>query len=632
MSPAEVLGHARRRLRALSDARGERDWARVPLDPVTAFPALPRPDRAPEAVRQSLARDVERILSGRWRAFGEVALRVDDPPRWHFDYLAGVDVATGASAFGLDHRALPGGADIRLVWELSRWHAPVRLAQAAHVLGHERAAEKCVLWLEDWVKRNPPYRGWNWTSALEAGLRLIQFTWIDALLAARAEAWGLDAELATLRYEILPPHAGFAWRHRSFGSSANNHRMGELAGLMVATARWPALAAWGAPLGALQARWEREVLAQFAADGGNREQALSYHLFSWELCWQAWRALQAAGRAVPAPVEDRLRCAADFFLAVQVPEDPWDYGDSDSALACPLVSDEARAVAEWHQWFREPSRSVSLHYWLGGAPWGGLAAVRVSQPCASPWAIHAASGLAMRRCGDWTLRLDGSPLGYLRTAAHGHLDALHLSIWRGGVALVIDPGTGAYFSDPSLRCWLASRSAHNGPCPAGEEYPRRRGPFLWAAQHEPPVLEDGGAAGISVRLRLPDATLQRTVTWRPEAGGWDVVDGCVGRGGGVFSVRWQFAPGSTVERLGERRFRVCRAGAAMEVQVGVGWAEVFLVTDKAQVVQADPGGLLAGTVSPGFRRTVWASYVKLVGRMGDKPCVFRTTFLGSPPA
>jgi len=29
---------------------------------------------------------------------------------------------------------------------------------------------------------NPPYRGWNWTSALESGMRLVQFTWIDALL------------------------------------------------------------------------------------------------------------------------------------------------------------------------------------------------------------------------------------------------------------------------------------------------------------------------------------------------------------------------------------------------------------------------------------------------------------------
>ena len=39
---------------------------------------------------------------------------------------------------------------------------------------------------------------------------------------------------------------------------------------------------------------------------------------------------------------------------------------------------------------------------------------------------------------------------------------------------------------------------------------------------------------------------------------------------------------------------------------------------------------LAGTVSPAFRKTVWAPYLKLVARpQGDKPCVFSTTFLAS---
>src|SRR6185503_990418 len=109
------------------------------------------------------------------------------------------------------------------IWELSRWHALTRLAMAVYVLGDERAAAKCISWLEDWVKHNPPYRGWNWTSALEVGMRLVQFTWIDALLRAQAEARGCGGKLARLRREILPAHVWFAWRYRSFGSSANNH-------------------------------------------------------------------------------------------------------------------------------------------------------------------------------------------------------------------------------------------------------------------------------------------------------------------------------------------------------------------------------------------------------------------------
>src|SRR5262249_39671705 len=159
-------------------------------------------------------------------------------------------------------------------------------AMAGHVLRDERAAWKCVEWLNDWLRHNPPYRGWNWTSALEAGMRLVQFTWIDALLIralspscqagsslerpngkreeSRAPA-GPDAHvvLGQLRREILPAHIGFAWRYRSFGSSANNHLLGELAGLILAIARWPELERWATSLEALTKLWEREVLAQF---------------------------------------------------------------------------------------------------------------------------------------------------------------------------------------------------------------------------------------------------------------------------------------------------------------------------------------------------------------------------------
>ena len=174
------------------------------------------------------------------------------------------------------------------------------MAMAAHVLEDRVVAERCEQWLWDWLEHNPPGRGWNWTSALEAGLRLVQLTWMDALLAGRFEPGVGEEAWSALMSRLLPAHAHYVWRHQSFGSSANNHLLGELAGLIVATVRWPRLAQWGAPIEILKGKLEREVLAQFAEDGGNREQALNYHLFAFELCWQARMALQAAGRKLVA--------------------------------------------------------------------------------------------------------------------------------------------------------------------------------------------------------------------------------------------------------------------------------------------------------------------------------------------
>jgi hypothetical protein len=243
--------------------------------------------------------------------------------------------------------------------------------------------------------------------------------------------------------------------------------------LIVAGARWPDCQCWSTDLRSLAKLLEKEIMAQFAPDGGNREQALNYQLFSWELCHHARLALEASGIPLAPAVENRLARAAEFFVQVQSPSEPWDYGDSDNAFVVPLMSRRENAVSEWRQWLINPCGSPSLHFWLGerGAS---------QKPAAYGWKHFSDSGYATYASEDWFLRWDLSPLGYLRTAAHGHLDALHLSVWFRGCAIIIDPGTGAYFGDLKLRTYLASREAHNGPCAEGEWFPARKGPFLWA--------------------------------------------------------------------------------------------------------------------------------------------------------
>lgn len=633
MRPGEVAQHALRLGRRWIEAWRQPDWTAGQLSPAGPYPWLPEPEQEPAVVRQALQRDTEAILAGRWRAFGHLDLKVDDPPRWHCDYLAGRDLATRAPAARLNPRRLPDGADIKLIWELSRWYQVVRLALGAYVLNQPALATKVLAWLQDWTQRNPPFRGWNWTSALEAGLRLIQFSWIEALLSRRlqaatpAPAQAHAATLERLCRAILPPHVWFTWRNRSFGSSANNHLLGELAGLIVALSRWPALARWAVPLSRVQALWEQEVLAQFAEDGGNREQALNYHLFAWELCWQARGALAAAGCAVAPEVDECLRRAAQFYLRVQVPSDPWDYGDSDNGWVTPLFADDTQVVAEWYEWLADSPASPSLSYWWGptrkrvGLSWPG-------PTHAAAWQVLQPSGYALWRDGCWALRLDLSPLGYLTPAAHGHADALHLSIWLNGVAMVVDPGTGCYLADRSLRTWLASAAAHNGPTTPACTMPRRLGPFLWRAHPPAPTVEKAQGRVLFARHLTPEGQACRTVQIGADGQGVEVQDTWAAaggqRGGQKWTVRWQFAPDAQLEALASRRFRLQRRGVALVIEVDPAWTEVWAVTDPAQVQAADPDNPHAGQVSPAFRQTVWAPYLKLVfkaqgSRTGPEP-------------
>src|SRR5262249_5281721 len=159
---------------------------------------------------------------------------------------------------------------------------------------------------------------------------------------------------------------------------------------------------------------------------------------------------------------------------------------------------------------------------------------------AGDWWHYPQSGYAVRESGFWWLRWDLSPLGYLSTAAHGHLDALHVSIWFHHQPIVIDPVTGAYFADGTLRAWLRWRAAANARCPEGSEFPVRRGPFLWSQHHLTPIFHVDSRAATGV-LNMPGRQLRREIRGSADGLSWDIVDSCVGKDGRPisFSVRWQ---------------------------------------------------------------------------------------------
>lgn len=576
---------------------------------------LPSRDAAPETLKKVLARDAAALIHGDWKIFGWREVNVGTPPRWHRDAAAGVDIAPQGLAHQLDHRTLPDGADARTVWEINRWSEMVRLAMHGWMNGDPGAVRVAMQWLEDWCDKNPVGYDINWTSPLEAALRLTNFVWFDALVEGslcalqRVQSENDEVRNALRRAQqalagrIVPAHAAWVWRYLSFGSSANNHLLGELVGLLHAVKRWPALERVVCPAEQLWRKISRCVLEQFAKDGGNREQALHYHLFAWEMAWHAAKLM----RVTNGPVKERLDKAAEFFVHMAHEGEQWEFGDNDDAQIVPLTLGREHAVAEWRAWMR--GAKGSLGFWVGrfrDDP--GKLAGNNSTNVKSCWWVAHESGMAACEQNGWKLRLDASPLGFGTMAAHGHCDALHVSIWDGPDALIIDPGTGGYFGARELRAELASWESHNGPHPVeGFTTPRRMGPFLWMEHHATPELILQGDE-IYARLAHDGYEFSRTVSFVDGAKHVVVCDlECNKR---PFKVRWHFSPDCEVHMPDPlvAVFEISRGGQrwSMSVMPGADDSRVTVSAGKSSRCFGQVGTCpTVEIVAQGSLRTEW---------------------------
>jgi uncharacterized heparinase superfamily protein len=87
------------------------------------------------------------------------------------------------------------------------------------------------------------------------------------------------------------------------------------------------------------------------------------------------------------------------------------------------------------------------------------------------------------------LTFDHGPLGYLSIAAHGHADALSLTLDIDGEPVLVDPGTWLYGSGGAWRDWFRSTPAHNTLNIGDKSQSIMAGAFNWSRKAVTTLLE-----------------------------------------------------------------------------------------------------------------------------------------------
>ena len=443
-------------------------------------------------------RGADRIVAGNIDIFSLKNYQFGPLPEWNKDPLTGV-VAPLVFGKRLDYRNESLVGNIKYLWEPNRHLFLVTLAQAYALTSNHKYLNSIKAYLSSWIEQCPYLMGANWVSSLELAIRLINWS-ITWKMIGGANSPIFDSKEGKIFKENwlrnIFEHSCFIANYFSRFSSANNHLIGEAAGLYVASIIWPY---WQT-----SAVWERqakeilesEVVKQTWRDGVNKEQAISYQQFVLDFLLIA----ALTGKQSDSVFSDQFWQVISQMIAylaaiIDVGNNIPMFGDADDGYVVqlsqqPEFNHYVSLITTGKLLFDEaipkplPGKLDDKTIWMLGASAKGEAdnkdglcqtGIRQSFPDGGYWIL----GDSFNTPSEVKAVVDCGSLGYLSIAAHGHADSLSLYLSVSGKEFLIDPGTYSYHTEREWREYFRGTRAHNTITVDGQDQSVITGNFMW---------------------------------------------------------------------------------------------------------------------------------------------------------
>lgn len=618
MSPGELAHRVSEKLKKERARDRLEGWARYPGGEPRALPGLrERIMAASPELRDEIRQSAERVLSGRFAALGvewpEQAGELFPPELWRLDPVTvGLWAGPDQYCFDISYRHERQLGDIKYVWELNRLQFLQPLA--AHVLLASDAASVAAIEaaIASWYNANPPFRGLGWNSGIELALRAISLLVVTSLVSDR-----LSLECRRQVASILQATAVWLRRYPSRFSSANNHLIAELAGEFLIGLAMPGLPFAAEMVAQAGDKLVDETARQILSDGVPAEQSPTYGAFSAEFLLLCSVVARDSGHALPSSVGERLHAFAEFigWIALEDGTVPA-IGDDDEGRVLTLGEIEpaysgsvANAIAGYvGKKAQTAARDDFRGLLLGRA--GERSAARQGQQVFAEGGYSVINEAIGGR--QVSLVFDHGPLGYLSIAAHGHADALAVTLAVDGKPVLVDPGTYLYHSGGAWRDWFRGTAAHNTLTMPGADQSTVSGAFNWS--HKARSRLDRHDNGAQWRLTASHDGYRKRFGFSHERSlartecGFAITDRLVGTDQGrPVQVNFQLAPDLSA-RIEGHNVIIMRGPATI----------MTLAFESGEItVQHGGQGLGGGWISPGFGLKQSADRILWTGNVGE---------------
>lgn len=355
--------------------------------------------------------------------------------------------------------------DIKFVNEPSRFHFLPFLALKASICDDDFWLNKINLIIQSWKDQNPFLQSIHWTSGIEVGIRSLNLVYTHLVLKATNK---LDATTDKLIKELILYNYKYLKNHLSLYSSANNHLVAELMGLVVISSFYD-----NKKIKKERNKWAAklfvQILKQVNEDGVHMELSTHYHAEVTDHFYNALTFLKKSEFSIPLEVEKRVNRMFDFLKHVEYMESKTIYGDNDEGyLIYPYFDSKFSIYKSLLKTFSiENGNMMNGFDWRNYLIFGDSLYISSSQkeqleiPSDT---IFKDSGYAFSYDHESFAKVsfDFGKIGDDISAAHGHSDILHFTFDIKGVPILVDSGTYQYHSKYNdWRKYFRSVKAHN---------------------------------------------------------------------------------------------------------------------------------------------------------------------------
>ena len=387
---------------------------------------------------------------------------------WHFDFKVGHRF--NPKKYYKEIKPAYGKADIKVPWELSRFQHIVPLGQAYWLTGDERYAKEFVCQIDDWIERNPPKFGVNWTCTMDVSIRVAN--WILGFYFFKNSKAATDDFLKKFLKSILI-HGRHIIANLENKGITNNHYLANLVGLIYLGVAFPEFKESRGWLKFGLNELIKEMDQQVYNDGMDFEASTCYHRLALELFFYPALLCQLNGIELPEKFIAKLKKMFDFVLYVLKPNGRMpQIGDNDSGRLHILgkrdILDMTYLLTFGSIFYRDSTYKIKEFgfapeaLWIFGTEgyeiWSKLSDRSVEE--LESKAFIDGGIYIIRNKKDYMI-ISCGPNGQGGLYGHAHNDKLSFELCIDGEEVIVDPGTYLYTFSPKRRNLFRSSYYHN---------------------------------------------------------------------------------------------------------------------------------------------------------------------------